>query len=332
MSRSEDVAELAFYLPARQCVRRRRCHGKPCLAAEESRYSRAVLSLPDPQGILVSNPLIDAPRQRGLFARFNLRPVIGRMKGRVPWPENTHLVNLERKFIYCPIQKIACSSLMRWFLWTQGVEDSRIDDPHELVSDYQLQKLPARQAFDVLRDPSFFRFAFVRHPWARLVSAYLNLVSSRNPVSEPVLQHVHGWRGARMEIGPGNYTDITFREFLEFLTCGRPRGFNVHWKPQYLFFEASRFDFVGRFERLPEDFEIIRQRLGIEQTLPHSNSTNYDQPALDTGVLVADVPALQLKALPAQPAWHQFYPPDLRDLVARLYARDIRQFGYRFES
>jgi hypothetical protein len=200
-----------------------------------------------------------------------------------------------------------------------------------MVGDYQLQNLDAGKAFDALQDRSFFRFAFVRHPWARLVSAYLNLISSRNPVSEPVLQHVHGWRGARMEIGPGNYTDITFREFIEFLTCGRPRSFNVHWKPQHLFLDAAQLDFVGRFERLAEDFEVVRRRLGIEHALPHNNSTKYSRAAFDTTVLVADWPAMQLKALPAQPAWRQFYTPELRDQVARIYARDIEQFGYQFE-
>jgi hypothetical protein len=36
--------------------------------------------------------------------------------------------------------------------------------------------------------------------------------------------------------------------------------------------------------------------------------------------------------MPSAPDYRQFYTPELRDRVARLYRRDIEQFGYEFDN
>ena len=265
---------------------------------------------------------------------FGIRQFAYRVRNRVPWPELAYLVNERHKFIYCPIQKIACSSLMRWFLWSHGIADEQIHDPHEQVLEFQMRRLPARKALSILQDRDFFTFAFVRNPWARMVSAHLNLLLSRNPVSEPVLQHAHSRRkeAPATEIPSGGWTDLTFREFLEFLTHGNPRTFNVHWKPQHLFFTGNRLDYIGRFEQLDEDFDVVRERLGIGARLPRVNSTRYTSSQPTTTEIVADWTPEQLLVLPAHPKYPQFYAPEMREIVARIYARDVEMFGYSFEG
>src|SRR5437868_883485 len=131
------------------------------------------------------------------FRSSVLRQLVSRFRHRVAWPESTYLLNAKRKFLYCPIQKIACSSLMRAFLGTHGRRDEEISDPHEEVLEHQLARLSTSDVQRILHDRSFFTFAFVRNPWARLVSAYLNLLMSRNEVSEPVLHFVHSRRNRR---------------------------------------------------------------------------------------------------------------------------------------
>lgn len=272
------------------------------------------------------------PKFDGQQALKFVQRAFDRLRNRLRWPERDYLVNLDRKFIYCHIPKVACSSLKRWFLLASGMENSQIDSPHALAANYRLGGLSAQRWFSVLHDPTFLRFAFVRNPWARLVSAYLNQLLIRTPVSEPVLQFVHTRRGRDSTSGmPGECTDITFRSFLEFLSAGRPEKFDGHWKPQYLFFEANRFHLIGRFERLADDFTIVAQMLGIEHRLPHENATKYaaNQRSVE---LVADLLPRELFALPAMPSYQAFYTPSLRDLAAHVYSKDIELFGYRFEE
>src|SRR3954471_6961590 len=72
-------------------------------------------------------------RRIPLFRRSRTKHLFLRIRNFLSWPESDYLVNLDRKFIYSPIQKVACTSLMRWFLWTHGLEDVQIDAPGDLV-------------------------------------------------------------------------------------------------------------------------------------------------------------------------------------------------------
>ncbi|PID74100.1 MAG: hypothetical protein CSB33_00280 [Desulfobacterales bacterium] len=65
-------------------------------------------------------------------------------------------------------------------------------------------------------------------------------------------------------------------------------------------------NFLGRFERLARDFEIIAGKLGIRAELPVLNSTRHAHYA-------------------------QCYTSVTRQIAADVYAADIDAFGYRFQ-
>ena len=64
-------------------------------------------------------------------------------------------------------------------------------------------------------------------------------------------------------------------------------------------------DFVGRFERLAEDFAHVCRTIGVEAELPHVNPSRH-----------AD--------------YRTYYSDHSRALVAEHFAEDIERFGYRF--
>jgi hypothetical protein len=65
------------------------------------------------------------------------------------------------------------------------------------------------------------------------------------------------------------------------------------------------FDFIGRFERLREDFQTVCERLGFKATLPHVNRSDHAP-------------------------YTSYYDDRSRVLVAERCAYDIERFGYRF--
>lgn len=248
---------------------------------------------------------------------------------RVEWPESEYLVDWRRKFLYCPIAKVACSSIKRWFL---ALNDERLApgrDEHVAVQRHRLRELSAVSAWQVLGDPSFFRFTFVRNPWARLVSAYLNKFLGPTVFAQRIAARLRP-RSA-LATGPEAIVDVTFAEFVQFLTRGNPLRFDVHWRPQHCYLQDHQFDFIGRFEHLREDFASLQERLGTDVPLTRCNATRYQCSGTE-GQLVVDHTPRQLLAMGELPGYRQFYTAELSDTVGRLYATDIRQFGYEFDE
>jgi hypothetical protein len=282
------------------------------------------------------------------------------------WPESGFYVSERHKFVYCPIQKIACSSLK--LLWAELVDGSSAPfvtineagqesiDHFGLDVRYSLGHQPPELGERPLNEEGWLRVVFVRNPWARLVSTFVNKFVSVHDRAEQVFDAVHR-RERRKAIGrlamsvarqlrhhggspaglgrkPIRFwsrerhrwrDEMTFRQFVEFLEGCDVDGkrTDLHWRPQYRFLGRTEFNFVGRFERLQQDVGRL------VMPLPAANRTPY------CGIyhrIFADCPLKRLRRMPSAPDYRQFYTPELRDRVARLYRRDIEQFGYEFDN
>ncbi|MBD3640089.1 MAG: sulfotransferase family protein [Marinobacter sp.] len=94
---------------------------------------------------------------------------------------------------------------------------------------------------DVDQIEDMFRFAVVRNPFTRTLSAYLDKVERRA-------------REAQRE--------SNFNEFLQGLANGKLYS-NAHWAPQssLLLLPFKDFDFTGKVESLDTDLDYIRSRI-----------------------------------------------------------------------
>jgi hypothetical protein len=260
------------------------------------------------------------------------------------FPEDTYLVDESRKLIYLPIPKVACTSLKTWFLKTSP--DIEIQpDPATWKVNLWLGAEGSRyllKEVDPLLSARWFRIAFVRNPWSRLVSAYLNRIVGRGVEYRKLMTKLSrgSWYridkraryGARKRItgvGWSERAEVTFREFvMREVAVTHPMDMDPHWRPQCEFLGSYELDFVGRFERLAEDLAQLSEKLGIAGDLPERNRSQYLM--RDDDRFFADRSQAELRAMPAMPRYRQFYSPDLVDEVARVYARDIDRFGYDF--
>jgi hypothetical protein len=127
---------------------------------------------------------------------------------------------------------------------------------------------------------SYFKFTIVRNPWAQMASLYGRL----HPHDAPCAGFRDWLRG--FALLPGTVPQASLSD------------------------DAGRclVDFVGRFERLQEDFDTACDRAGIpRRALPRTNPGGG-------------------------PALAAVYDDETRDRVARLFAADIARFGYTFEA
>jgi chondroitin 4-sulfotransferase 11/chondroitin 4-sulfotransferase 13 len=222
------------------------------------------------------------------------------------------IVNEERKFLYCPIPKAACTA---WKAALAGPNRPR--DPQELHRKYEgftfLSSLP-EERFDAIKS-SLFKFIFVRDPFSRLLASFKNKFENAStvPNNDPFWGN-YGTQLKKHAIDTGlaedSAPDLNFREFVRLVYRMKPATMNEHWHPQALLACVGEidYDFIGHFERLADDVPVPLTSLGISSfpTLAdvRQRPTNSSQ-LVDT-----------------------YYDAELREMVREKYDIDFRTFGY----
>ena len=140
--------------------------------------------------------------------------------------------------------------------------------------------LPKERRMEIGRKQfeTYFKFGFVRNPWDRVVSLYE--------------------RTEALQLRD----KMTFEEFVDWIqyssaTCihSSPHRYQLDW-----FVDPNGnvlADFIGKFERLDEDWAFVAQKLGISEKLPHRRANPrtrqvYDEAAFTGYEIIAKVPVI----------------------------------------
>ncbi|MBC7286019.1 MAG: sulfotransferase family protein [Hoeflea sp.] len=214
------------------------------------------------------------------------------------------MVSRKYKYVYIRIPKSANSSVVRSLLSNfpeDGVDT--VDIHRAKTSVVHLRDL----AFHELRfvKSGAFIFSFVRNPFTRILSAYLDKFEGGAKMS------VFG--GAVAAHGGGK---VSFPGFCRYLANGGEVE-NAHWMQQTRILGiAPRLDFIGQQETLERDLQIVTQRIGLV-----SGRSVQDQGAVRDGP----------PATNANDRLLEYYSPECIELVTRIYADDFQKLGYRPE-
>jgi hypothetical protein len=162
----------------------------------------------------------------------------------------------------------------------------------------------------------YFTFCFVRNPWDWFVSQFFwnwtpDPISKKALLHSPVQTVREYWakQEVRQELRTlDRFSEKEIHETYELL--GRYRGIyeaDSLFQYNYVYDPGDRrlVDFVGRFERIEDDFSRAMNRIGIEEHLPHRNPTDHRD-------------------------FRSYYTPDTAELIGELYKKDVEEFNYEF--
>lgn len=224
-----------------------------------------------------------------------------------------HLIFLEsRRAVYAPVPKAACSSFKAWLRALDGLPSI----PVEALHFRRTNGLVYAQAIErerllrlLLGGPEVFKFTVVRNPYARLVSAFADLLQPDSEgrcrlqkEADRLLEH----RRRLIDARPSECDRLSFETFVELLPRLDPRDMNRHWQPQSIITlsDILTYDLVAKLERLGDALPRILAALKTER--PFDLHLNASAPA-DLG---------------------DWYTPKLAAIVAEVYADDFQRFGY----
>jgi len=186
----------------------------------------------------------------------------------------TH-VSLRHRAVFLEVPKAGCTVVKTILQYSEN--GGRAPEGQDSVHKRATSPLsaPFRDDLDLddLFGPEsdFFTFTFVRNPYSRALSCYLEKIVGKRHLSDV----------RRPKLGIPLDAEVSFREFLEAVARQKPRGMDIHWAPQATLaaFGKIQHGFVGRFESFGSDLRWVIDRLGLEAPAelvdrPTSHTTN----------------------------------------------------------
>lgn len=211
-------------------------------------------------------------------------------------------------FVYIRIPKAANSTITR----TLAMHLHR--DQRESIEADKSGKL-AKTSFQTILDPNCFTrrmllanyrvFSFFRNPYARVLSAYLDKMQSRNAYRYPWVADA---------LGVKSTAHITFPDFIGFLENGNLYG-DAHWAPQVKCcpLPVDELYYKGDIENL---------RVGLK-----SITTEIFGRECWAGIAIREHNRQH-----ANEQLQSYYTDSLRERVYRLYEEDFLQLNYKRNS
>jgi dermatan 4-sulfotransferase 1 len=214
-------------------------------------------------------------------------------------------ISLQNKYLYVETPKVACSTIKKLLIdaeYEGRVPFSEMEYIHYREFSPLLNARQVGDFRDFLGRKDIFKFCFVRNPYSRLLSCYLDKIAKR--------KGQHYW--PQIELGYGSFYDkaLTFVEFVE-AVCAQPiRHMDPHWRIQYYatFQAGIDYDYIGRFENFEADlkFAIGQTKIDFEK---------YYQ--IKAG-----------HATGAKGLLNEFYTEEISEKVYWKYQKDFEYFGY----
>jgi hypothetical protein len=146
--------------------------------------------------------------------------------------------------------------------------------------------------YPVNKYKNYFKFAFIRNPWDRFVSAWHQKVVENNlfNFSEDMLPKMR-----------------VFENFVDFVI----ENTNVeicdpHLRLQSRLIDLNNIDYLGRFEKFNENLEEVMKVLDINADIEKKNASV------------------------GRKSYREYYTNSTRDKIAKIYRKDISLFNYDY--
>ncbi|WP_170764913.1 sulfotransferase family protein [Ruegeria lacuscaerulensis] len=241
----------------------------------------------------------------------------------------------EQNIVFGYVPKVACTNwkvLIRRLQGHSDYENKQIAHDRK-KSGFRFLDRTSEADTKILMDNDVQKIAFVRNPYSRVLSAYLDKIdrinknknnANSNDFFVSIYNDIINFREssernsfAQKVLDRFNHSEgrpIDFLTFLQWIKANQSHSWiaqDEHWAPQsdILRYPTIKIDFLGRFENLGKDAEIALRMMGADFGFPSQNEIGF-------------------KATRATSQLKEFYSDAHIELVNELYSSDFDAYGY----
>lgn len=189
-------------------------------------------------------------------------------------------ISLKNRYLYVQTPKVA-STTIKYRLHKLESEGTQINPDtlplHPTIRDtihIKPFQLPDNVLTEVFDDEKFFRFCFVRNPYVRVLSCYLDKIKGKEPESVGIYNALNV---------PFQTDEVSFEYFIEYLESDvdNIQKWNPHWRPMHFLLRPDLIDYslIGKLENFDSDFMMLQKRLEgrLDESstrAPHKTASN----------------------------------------------------------
>ena len=225
-------------------------------------------------------------------------------------------ISLKNRYVYSMVSK-AASSTVTYYLqmaeyYGSGFTVQDVNNAY-MSPHVRLFQLRDEEFVGILNSSQYRKVAFVRNPYARLLSCYLHrIIGDRrmNPSRKALFKGLKiGMDSARMP---------SFQDFIEFISDQDTLQMERHWVVQHdcILYSLIDYDFIGRQENLIDDLLRLERLLFGNERFDRSLLGSLNCGPMITG---------------ANGKLRDYYDERLMARVADRYKVDFEVFGYSTE-
>ena len=202
-----------------------------------------------------------------------------------------------KKFVWFRVPKVASRTMIYFFDQYKVID---VGFPPHVSGDHGYGK-----EYDSNWN-SYFKFAFVRNPFDRLLSAYYDKVVNKHDI--PFYD---------------KFRNLSFKEFVLQISKIDLNNLNRcvvdrHITPQNLIIpNKDNLSFIGRIEQFKIDFEFVCGKIGLEYKFDYEVGRNHRKTSENLNKT-------------KHKHYTEYYDDETKQIVAEKYAKDIEYFGYKF--
>lgn len=200
----------------------------------------------------------------------------------------------KRKLAFVHIPKNAGTSVSLFFNFKRDIK--HLNDLW-IEKSINLTHLTAKEMCEIVDLDEFYKFAFIRNPWDRMVSLFFYYK-----------ERPFGFFGRKdMPLDFVGFLSMIEKDY-GLITEKKPNhAMCCHFLGQYDFIKDQKIDFIGRYENLNHDMKILAEKYAIHGDLPKVNQTTHVRYAA-------------------------YYDSKSSDIVRSIYKNDVVTFGYHFSD